>query len=120
MKTKVLDRINKIHWIQAGKILFILFILFILSLTGCVRSIVPQTQISGSLGGKPFHAGFPKNVRIGSLAITANTNGTVSLMISNLETIMDPQVITTTSDAQVKLVKAGGEVAGQILSAVPK
>ena len=75
-----------------------------LALSGCV--MVPKTIITGSLGGAPFTFSGPKNCTLGSMVITAGTNGSLSLVISNLQTIMDPAVITTTGDAQAKLITA--------------
>ena len=76
-----------------------------LVLTGCVAWSVPRTTIDGSIGGSPFHFSGPKDVLLGSLNITANTNGTVSIAITNLSAKMNPDVITTTGAAQTAMIK---------------
>ena len=87
--------------------------------TGCISSIVPKTTIKGSIGGAPFSLTSPKNSKLTNVEIKATTNGCVSIKIGSLETIMDPAVITTTADGQVKLVDAGVNAAIKVMSAIP-
>jgi hypothetical protein len=99
-------------------ILYPLFsILGLLFLTGCIAASVPRTTITGSLGGKPFSVSAPKDVDLSSLTVMADTNGAVSIVVKNLKTRMSPDVITTTGDAQVKLITAVGEQVRQGLQA---
>ena len=91
-----------------------------LVLTGCIGTVVPKTQISGRIGSDPFSITTPKDSDVTDLDITRETNGSVRVHIGALKTRMNPEVITTTGDAQAKLVQAGGDVAVKILSAVPK
>lgn len=86
-------------------------------LTGCVGWIVPKTSITGSVGGQPFSLQSPKDVEIGSLNVKAETNGTLSLCISNMVSKNNPAVIQTTADAQVQLINAVG---AQIMQAASK
>jgi uncharacterized membrane protein len=84
-------------------------------LCGCMAWQVPKTTIAGSIGGKPFYLSSPKNTTLSGLQVTAATNGTVSISVSNLTAQMDPNVITTTADAQVKMINAvAASVAGAV------
>lgn len=78
----------------------------ILLLSGCIAASVPKTVITGSIGGKPFTLSSPKDSDLAGLKITADTNGAVSITLTSLAVRMNPDVITTTGDAQVKLVNA--------------
>jgi len=78
----------------------------LLVLSGCVSWIVPKTVISGSIGGQPFSYSGPKDQTVGLLRITATTNGTISITVSNLSARMNPDVITTSAAAQVDLINA--------------
>ena len=71
-------------------------------LTGCVN--VPETKVVGSVAGKPFALVFPKDLTAVNLSINVQTNGAFSLCASNLQTRMNPDVITTTGAAQKALV----------------
>jgi hypothetical protein len=108
------------------KLLFLLPLL----LAGCVGSMVPMTKISGTIAGQPFTLQSPKDSELTGLEIIAegkdtfgNTN-TVTLKIQSLKAKMNPDVITTTGDAQSKListsVQAGAAAAGQGAAAAAK
>ncbi len=87
---------------------------------GCIGGAVPKTEITGSLAGKPFTFSAPKDVNLGSLTLSADTNGTISLTLTNLQTRMNPDVITTTGEAQAKLITAvGQQVIQGMMSAKP-
>ncbi len=101
--------------------------------TGCqsVRDTVPATQISGSLGNKPFSITAPKDVSIEHFKASVETNGTVSVEINNLNAKVNPDVITTSGDAQAKITEAqgnafvkafqaGGQAAGAAIGAAAK
>lgn len=105
------------------KILHLLFLATSLAalvtlFTGCIAASVPRTTITGSLGGKPFSVSAPKDCDLESLTVKAETNGILSIALKNLRTRMSPDVITTTGDAQVKLITAVGEQVRQGLQAV--
>ena len=80
--------------------------LLLLPLCGCMNLIVPKTEISGSIGGQPFKYSGPKDQTLGSLTLTASTNGAVSITVSNLSAKMNPDVISMTSKAQVDIINA--------------
>ena len=90
----------------------------VLLLSGCV--MVPKTVITGSIGGKPFSFSGPKDCSLSSLTVKADTNGAVSLIISGLQTRMNPDVITTTGAAQTAMVKEIFAGAAGLASAIPK
>jgi hypothetical protein len=77
-------------------------------LTGCVGAMVPKTVIEGNIGGKPFRYSGPKDQTLALLTISADTNGTISIVVSNLTTKMNPDVISTTGKAQVDMINAIG------------
>jgi hypothetical protein len=80
--------------------------------TGCsIRNSVPRTSIAGSIAGQPFTIDAPKNTDLKGLEILAEADGSVIIKVESLITKMDPEVITTTGDAQVKMLQAAGELA---------
>lgn len=89
------------------------------SITGCqtVRDSVPATQITGSVGGKPFSFTGPKDLALDSLHIEAKPDGSVVLDVNKLNARTNPDVITTTGDAQAKITKAQGEAIVNALQA---
>lgn len=99
----------------------------IILLSGCVGSMVPMTKITGSIAGQPFTLQSPKDSELTGLEISAegkDTFGTtnhVTLKIQSLKATMNPEVITTTADAQAKLIstaaQAGASIAGQAAAA---
>lgn len=99
----------------------ILFLVPLLALAGCLS--VPMTKISGTVEGKPFELDCPKNVTLNGFKVSAETNR-VTVEIQSLTTVMDPQVITTTGDAQTKLVtgiiSATGDAVGKAAAAAGK
>jgi hypothetical protein len=91
-----------------NKILFLLSVIGLLVFAGCanLRNSVPATQITGTAGGKPFSFTGPKDLQLGWLQITADTNGAVSLTLSNLVAKTNPDVITTTAAGQAVITAA--------------
>ena len=71
---------------------------------GCVG--VPQTTISGTLGGTPFSLSSPKDSTLVGLRLESSTNGVMQLRIERLEVRMNPDVVSMTGRAQVDLVNA--------------
>lgn len=76
------------------------------ALCGCTALSVPRTQITGSVGGQPFSLASPKDSTLIGLKVTASSNGVMSVIIERLECRMNPDVVSTTSKAQVDLVNA--------------
>jgi len=93
-------------------------------LTGCIGSMVPMTKIGGTLAGQPFTLQIPKDLDLEGLKLVTQTNGTVTAEIMKLRSRMNPEVISTTGDAQAKLISAavaaGAAVAGQVAGAAAK
>jgi len=93
---------------------------------GCVG--VPQTTISGTLGGTPFSLSSLKDSTLVGLRLESNTNGVMQLRIERLEVRMNPDVVSMTGRAQVDLVnavaagvaEAAGRTAGQAAAAAVK
>jgi di/tricarboxylate transporter len=79
--------------------------------SGCmsVRDSVPATELHGYIGGHPFSFVGPKDLTLGTLAVIAETNGSVSMVVSNLTAKTSPEIITTTADAQAKITAAQGQ-----------
>jgi hypothetical protein len=78
---------------------------------GCVsppKEIVPATQITGTIGGKPFSLTSPKNVSIAYLRVDAATNGTVSMTISNMSANVDDNAIQLAGAAYASSISAQG------------
>lgn len=104
--------------------------LALLALTGCVGTMVPVTRITGSIAGQPFTLQSPKDSELTGLEISAegkDTFGTtnyVTIKVQSLKAKMNPDVITTTGDAQAKLItaaaQAGAAIAGQVAGAAVK
>ena len=90
------------------------------ALTGCAGLMVPNTVITGSIGGQPFSIKAPKDASIGSLHVTAATNGTVSITISNYTAKMNPEIVTLSGEVFVKSINAIGEQVGNAAGAAAK
>jgi hypothetical protein len=88
------------YWVSALLLIFT---------TGCIARSVPRTSIAGSIGGRPFKIEAPKDISLSQLKISADTNGVVSISIESLTARMNPDVITTTAEGQVKMIHAIGE-----------
>lgn len=84
-------------------------------LTGCV--FVPKTTISGNIGGHPFALSSPKDTTLTGLNIVAETNGSVQIVVSHLQSKMNPDVISTTAQGQVDLINAVSSAVQQAMAA---
>lgn len=84
----------------------IFVILSLVILCGCMSKSIPRTQITASVFGKPLSIECPKDLDADSIIAIINTNGIASIEIKGIHTRMNPEVITTTGDAQAKLIKA--------------
>lgn len=82
-------------------------------LCGCVN--VPKTRLAGTIGGVPFSLESPKDSKLQGLTVEVighdSFGGTnfARVRLDSMEAKMNPEVITTTGDAQVKLVNAIGQ-----------
>lgn len=77
---------------------------------GCVSKVVPQTKITGSIGGKPFSLSTPKDSDLQGFEISAGTNGEVRVRLEKLTARTNPDVITQSGAAQAAIVEASGNV----------
>ncbi len=75
-----------------------------------VNDNTPHTTITGKICGQPFSIENPKDTVLEGLEVMANTNGSASIRIARLSTVMNPMVVTETGVAGDKLVRAGGEM----------
>lgn len=91
-----------------------LLIVPILALTGCaaqlhtVNSNTPHTTIKGNIGGQSFDVENPKDTIISGLEVTVNTNGSASIKIANLSTVMNPTNTEVTGNAMADVVREQG------------
>jgi hypothetical protein len=90
----------------------ILISLALVSLVGCaapnVNDNTPHTTITGKIAGQPFSIQNPKDTILDGLSVTASTNGTASISIAHLSTVMNPTNINATGDAGEKIIAANG------------
>jgi len=103
-----------------------------LPLAGCsLNSAIPKTQVTGSLGGKPFTLETPKDNDLTGLDVSCDTNGTVRVHIDTLTSNLNPtnvanagtaqaQIITATGDVILKGIQAGAAAAGTAMGAAAK
>lgn len=79
--------------------------------TGCgsfatLNDNTPHTTIKGSISGQPFEIRNPKDTILTGLQVTASTNGTASITIASLTTVMKTENITATGEATAKNTEA--------------
>lgn len=84
------------------------------ALSGCVN--VPKTTITGTIDGTPFALSSPKDSQLQGLEILSTSNG-VHIHIDSVTARMNPDVITMTGDAQVKIIKAVADGVGAVAGA---
>jgi hypothetical protein len=83
-------------------------------LPGCMALSVPRTVIRGEIAGQPFELVTPKDSELTDLLIEVRGTDAwggsnyTAVSIGGLRANMNPQVITTTADGQVKLIQAVG------------
>lgn len=78
--------------------------------TGCVA--VPSTRIKGNLKTGVFSIKAPKDYQIGTLHVSADTNGAVTVDLSQLSATNSPQVIMGSAIGQVDIINAVGAQVG--------
>ncbi|MDB6109177.1 MAG: hypothetical protein JWR69_927 [Pedosphaera sp.] len=130
MKTQA-PNIN--HGIRRALTLPLLLAVTLAITSGCaiLHQPVPETKISGSIGGQKFSLVNPKNTVVDNLAVTAGTNGTATLTIGHLSSANDSnvvsgayagaaQIVTATGDSAAKAFQAGAAAAGAALGAAAK
>jgi len=87
-------------------------------LTACntLNDQTPHTTIKGTIAGQPFSIENPKDTILNGLLVTADPSGAASISISNLSTVMKPENIQATGDAESKIVTATGQVVHQTIN----
>jgi len=85
---------------------------------GCatVRSQVPVTEISGSVNGQPWKFICPKDVTLTNLSVTVSTNGSATVHVGYLQSIMDPNIITMTGQAYATMRNADSQLLDNAIS----
>jgi hypothetical protein len=84
-----------------------------LVLTGCnsldtLNANTPHLSLSGKIAGQPFSLQNPKDTMIDGLNISVNTNGTASISIQHLSTVMNPTNVVDTGNAEASIISANG------------
>jgi hypothetical protein len=79
--------------------------------TGChtMADSVPRTALTINPKTHEVTLANPKDTTIKNFRAEVTTNGSL-VTFDSLTTVMNPDVITTTGDAQAKLITASGEV----------
>ena len=93
--------------------------LAIILTTGCstsVRDNMPVTHFAAFIGGKPCAFDGPKDFKAESIAFRAETNGTVSLVITGIDARINPDVITMTGEAYTKMRDSDNRYWSSIIS----
>ena len=78
--------------------------------TGCasfatLNDNTPHTTIKGTIAGQPFSIENPKDTILAGLSVTASTNGTASINIASLTTVMNPVNTQSTGEAMANNTK---------------
>lgn len=73
--------------------------------TGCA-SISTSISVNPNTGVVSYHS--PKNVKFDNLSVSRDSNGAVSVTVSNLATVNDPDVIAAKGTADANTVNALG------------
>lgn len=91
-----------------------------ITLTGCIGQAVPRLSLRVNPVTHEVVLSNPKDTTISDFDASVETNGVSHVKFKKLTTVMNPDVITTTGDAQAKLVEAGGKAAANAIAALPK
>lgn len=87
-----------------------------ISLTGCIAQSVPRLKLSIDPVTHEVSLSNPKDTTIKNFHAEVTTNGTSIVTFDQLTTVMNPDVITTTGDAQAKLITATGQAVENAIS----
>ena len=78
--------------------------------SGCtVGQSVPKLKLTVNPMTHEVNLQNPKDTTIKNFHAEVTTNGTSIVTFDQLTTVMNPDVITTTGDAQAKMIKATGD-----------
>ena len=86
--------------------------------TGCVAQSVPRLNLAINPTTHEVTLANPKDTTIKNFHAEISTNGTSFVTFDSLTTVMNPDVITTTGDAQAKMISAVGAAVLQTMQGV--
>jgi hypothetical protein len=84
-------------------------------LTGCAR--VPDTRVSYDPAAHTLSLRSPKNVSIGSLTVAVQSNGIVSLTLTNYAATNDASVVEAVGKANLEALRAASDAGLKALDA---
>ena len=90
------------------------------ALTGCVAQSVPRLSLKVNPVTHEVTLSNPKDTTIKNFSAIVTPGGVSSVSFDSLTTVMNPDVITTTGEAQAKLISATGEAVSRAMATVPK
>jgi len=97
------------------------FLLFaccgLLLFAGCVAQSVPRLSLSINPVTHAVTLSNPKDTSIKNFSAVIETNGASRVTFDSLTTVMNPDVITTTGEAQAKMITATGQAVTSAVTA---
>ena len=87
-----------------------------LVMTGCIAQSVPRLKLTVDPVTHEVSLSNPKDTTIKNFHAEVQTNGTSIVTFESLTTVMNPDVITTTGDAQAKMIGATGKAVSDAIS----
>lgn len=84
--------------------------------TGCIAQSVPRLSLTVDPVTHTVALSNPKDTTIKNFHAEVQTNGASIVTFESLTTVMNPDVITTTGDAQAKLITATGQAVVNAIS----
>ena len=85
---------------------------------GCVAQSVPRLNLAINPSTHTVTLANPKDTTIKNFRASIGTNGESIVTFDSLTTVMNPDVITTTGDAQAKMINAVGTAVLQSMQGV--
>lgn len=99
-----------------SKILSLLFILSAFVLPGCIGQSVPRTKLTINPLTHQVTIDNPKDTTIKNFSAAVDPTGGSRVTFDSLTTVMNPDVITTTGEAQAKIVTATATAVTQAIA----
>lgn len=84
--------------------------------TGCMAAQVPKLKMEIDPANRVVSFENPKDMSVSNFLATFDTNGTFHLSWDALQSGMNPAVITTTGDAQAKMISAAAGAVGDAVT----
>lgn len=75
-------------------------------MTGCMAQSVPRLTLSVNPKTHQVDLSNPKDTTVKGFKAVVNKDGSSTVVIESLTTVMNPDVITTTGEAQAKMISA--------------